>query len=939
MIPFKERGNTPRRLETGVSAVQEDAGSTHTSREPQSHMFPDEPVALAAPPIAPSDTLPSEPQSKSPEGPVAEISAEPALLAGDESMVPEIEGTGPEDKEEAAKPVELAVEIPADSVVCTVEVPDEANGASTTTTIQAAVEVTATADDPEPDNADVEGSAEATESTVGPSIPSSSSTATVSSPVIGEGERLRAACDACYERKVRCIIVDGQACQQCVQKGIKCERRAEKKRGRPRIVEGAARSRNNSSRAKTMDTKADEASALAAVHPASMLTEGGLMASGLMAPQCMGGDCGAASAAAAQLLASCGSGGAQPCLTAFVRQHGSMPHALGGSFPGGMALPGAGFAGMGCGPNNMNGQLATMQTLLQQQAAATQRGLGQMGGGAVGGAMPGLGAPGMQGFGSGQQLGGFGCGDGGFMPQLLNGTGSGGFEQQQQQQLLQQQQQQQQQQLLLQQQLQQQQFQQQQLQQQQFQQQQQQQQLGMGASAGFGASATPGLGACGECSTMAAGCEPSLGGGDAPAAASGCLPCAAVVAASVSMRSGASEADEDTQYANPQFVNNYIPTTSTAGVLADRLGSNESALDALAEQTTSAMGATAAAHSAGILSMGDGPNGPPDVASVQAAIADTRQRIAQNAMGCAGNIPGAGAMGGAMSGGAVGGMNGGNGIGGMCNGAGGMGNGAGGMCNGAGGMGGAVGGMCGAVGMCGGANGMGGGAGMCGGANSMGGGLCQSAETLQRLQMMNSLGGMGGGAGGGGANGMDMNCLGSYDNSQLNGGLRQAGTGFANGTAPGFGGMLQQPQMPGMMGLLQGGAKDGPEAPTEANGSAQQEQMMQQQQQQRLNQQRLHQQQLQQHQQMLQQQQQQQQQHLHNQLQQQQAMLQQQLQQQQFQQQQQQLGMGMQMQQSPQMQPQQAPTLPTSQPIGLPLLTVIEGGMQPRRRSDGKPMI
>ena len=51
-------------------------------------------------------------------------------------------------------------------------------------------------------------------------------------------QKVRAACESCYERKVRCIMTSSGECQQCIEKGRKCERSHEKKRGRPRLSDG-----------------------------------------------------------------------------------------------------------------------------------------------------------------------------------------------------------------------------------------------------------------------------------------------------------------------------------------------------------------------------------------------------------------------------------------------------------------------------------------------------------------------------------------------------------------------------------------------------------------------------------------------------------------------------------------------------------------------------
>lgn len=48
--------------------------------------------------------------------------------------------------------------------------------------------------------------------------------------------RVRSACVECHERKLCCIMLDGGSCRNCLSKGRICEKRVEKKRGRPRIV-------------------------------------------------------------------------------------------------------------------------------------------------------------------------------------------------------------------------------------------------------------------------------------------------------------------------------------------------------------------------------------------------------------------------------------------------------------------------------------------------------------------------------------------------------------------------------------------------------------------------------------------------------------------------------------------------------------------------------
>mmetsp|Transcript_7802 Transcript_7802/g.17227 ORF Transcript_7802/g.17227 Transcript_7802/m.17227 type:complete len:358 (-) Transcript_7802:20-1093(-) len=50
----------------------------------------------------------------------------------------------------------------------------------------------------------------------------------------GERKRVRSACVACHERKLRCVMLGGGSCEQCVNKSRLCLPRVEKKRGRPR---------------------------------------------------------------------------------------------------------------------------------------------------------------------------------------------------------------------------------------------------------------------------------------------------------------------------------------------------------------------------------------------------------------------------------------------------------------------------------------------------------------------------------------------------------------------------------------------------------------------------------------------------------------------------------------------------------------------------------
>jgi hypothetical protein len=50
----------------------------------------------------------------------------------------------------------------------------------------------------------------------------------------GERKRVRSACVACHERKLRCVMLKTGTCQQCLDRDRPCEPRVEKKRGRPR---------------------------------------------------------------------------------------------------------------------------------------------------------------------------------------------------------------------------------------------------------------------------------------------------------------------------------------------------------------------------------------------------------------------------------------------------------------------------------------------------------------------------------------------------------------------------------------------------------------------------------------------------------------------------------------------------------------------------------
>ena len=50
----------------------------------------------------------------------------------------------------------------------------------------------------------------------------------------GERKRSRAACVGCHERKLRCVMLMGGSCEQCVRNWRTCVPRVERKRGRPR---------------------------------------------------------------------------------------------------------------------------------------------------------------------------------------------------------------------------------------------------------------------------------------------------------------------------------------------------------------------------------------------------------------------------------------------------------------------------------------------------------------------------------------------------------------------------------------------------------------------------------------------------------------------------------------------------------------------------------
>ena len=50
----------------------------------------------------------------------------------------------------------------------------------------------------------------------------------------GERKRVRSACVACHERKLRCIMLKKGSCRHCLEKQRPCTPRVEKKRGRPR---------------------------------------------------------------------------------------------------------------------------------------------------------------------------------------------------------------------------------------------------------------------------------------------------------------------------------------------------------------------------------------------------------------------------------------------------------------------------------------------------------------------------------------------------------------------------------------------------------------------------------------------------------------------------------------------------------------------------------
>lgn len=50
----------------------------------------------------------------------------------------------------------------------------------------------------------------------------------------GERKRVRSACIACHERKLRCVMLKKGVCRHCSEKGRICKPRIEKKRGRPR---------------------------------------------------------------------------------------------------------------------------------------------------------------------------------------------------------------------------------------------------------------------------------------------------------------------------------------------------------------------------------------------------------------------------------------------------------------------------------------------------------------------------------------------------------------------------------------------------------------------------------------------------------------------------------------------------------------------------------
>lgn len=53
----------------------------------------------------------------------------------------------------------------------------------------------------------------------------------------GERKRVRSACVACHERKLRCVMLKKGGCRHCLEKDRICTPRIEKKRGRPRNSE------------------------------------------------------------------------------------------------------------------------------------------------------------------------------------------------------------------------------------------------------------------------------------------------------------------------------------------------------------------------------------------------------------------------------------------------------------------------------------------------------------------------------------------------------------------------------------------------------------------------------------------------------------------------------------------------------------------------------